>query len=100
MALDAVLWHYEQNIHSQSQQPASLLGDWRLVVQLTVIMSGADKELRSAVTVTKSIVQATDWISAKMNHSTSHLLVSADLLSFIHQAIVEEKKKKIALRKE
>lgn len=73
------------------------MGDWRLVVQLTVIMSGADKELRSAVTVTKSIVQSTDGTSDKMNHSTFHLLVSADLLSFIHQAIVEEKK--IALKK-
>lgn len=74
------------------------MGDWRLVVQLTVIMSGADKELRSAVTVTKSIVQSTDWIRAKMNHSTFHLLESADLLSFIHRAIVEGKKK-IALKK-
>lgn len=70
-------------------------------MQLTVIMSGADKELCSAVTVTKSIVQSTDWISAKMNHSTFHLLVSADLLSFIHEAIMLlwKEKKKIALKK-
>lgn len=66
-------------------------------MQLTVILSGADKELRSAVTVTKSIVQSADWISAKMNHSTFHLLVSADVLSFIRQPIEEEKK--IALKK-
>lgn len=70
----------KENIHSQSWQSASLLGHWRLVVQLTVIMSGADKELCSAVTVMKSIVQST----AKMNHSPFHFLVSADLLSFIH----------------
>lgn len=63
-------------------------------MQLTVIMSGADKELCSAVTVMKSIVQST----AKMNHSPFHFLVSADLLSFIHQVIVEGKKK-ISLKK-
>lgn len=58
--------------------------------------AGAGKELHSAATVAKSIVQSPVRIGAKMNHSPFHLLVSADLLSFIHRAIV---KKKIALKK-
>lgn len=52
--------------------------------------AGAGKELHSAATVVRSIVQSPVWIGAKMNHSPFHLLVSADLLSFIHRAIVKK----------